>query len=186
MKIHTSTLAVIHGGLEAINEYLKSKKIEEKLKTIKKFLQAQCIDNKTFVKYIGSKRVDANLIWLSTPFRVFEPDSSLMKNTIRKIEKDLVSRNGCRRYSGDTYYGGEWILTTGFLGWYYCDAGNIKKAKRRLKWIEKQADKNFLLPEQVNIRHWIYYEIWKKRWGDVPKPLLWSHAMYLILENQLT
>lgn len=187
MKIHTSTLAAIYGGLKAINKYLESEKIKERIKSIKEFLQKRCVYNKKFVKYLGSKRVDANLIWLSTPFKVFNHDSDLMKNTIRKIELGLVSKNGgCRRYPGDTYYGGEWIITTAFLGWYYRNIGETNKAQGCLKWIEKQADKNFLLPEQVNIREWIYYEIWKKRWGDIPKPLLWSHAMYLILENHLT
>jgi len=43
------------------------------------------------------------------------------------------------------------------------------------------------LPEQVNDfalspKH---YEPWLKKWGPVASPLLWSHAMYIILISEI-
>jgi GH15 family glucan-1,4-alpha-glucosidase len=60
-----------------------------------------------------------------------------------------------------------------------CPDISKERAMRCLRWIESQADEKFLLPEQVDIKEWIYYRIWKRKWEGIPKPLLWSHAMYL-------
>jgi len=56
-----------------------------------------------------------------------------------------------------------------------------------LSWIEKQADEDGNLPEQVpnNLNDPDYYPIWIQKWGEIAKPLLWSHAMYLILDKEL-
>ena len=43
------------------------------------------------------------------------------------------------------------------------------------------------LPEQVPTRAYApaMLPVWERRWGPVATPLLWSHAMYLILANEL-
>ncbi len=57
-----------------------------------------------------------------------------------------------------------------------------------LEWIEKQADVNGYLPEQIplNLNNPNNYEPWVKRWGPIAKPLVWSHAKYLILSHFLS
>ena len=52
-------------------------------------------------------------------------------------------------------------------------------------WIETQADADGNLPEQT-ATHLIapdYYARWVARRGPIANPLLWSHAMYLILNE---
>jgi len=63
----------------------------------------------------------------------------------------------------------------------------LGKARKLLSWIEKQADEKSNLPEQVpnNLNNPDHYSIWIKEWGKIAKPLLWSHAMYLILDKEL-
>lgn len=97
--------------------------------------------NDKFVKYIGTAEVDASLLWLSVPFEVVEIDNPIYVNTVKKIEEDLMCNGGVHRYKADTYYGGgQWILLTCWLGWYYAKVGNIEKAKQMLHWVEGTAD----------------------------------------------
>ncbi len=97
-------------------------------------------------------------------------------------------RVGRQRYVGDTYYGGgEWVLLAAWLGWYYIEAGEWERARELLRWVEAQADADGHLPEQVS-EHLLApdrFAEWEARWGPVAKPLLWSHAMYLILHHNL-
>ena len=105
------------------------------------------------------------------------------------VEKELHRPDGgVYRYKEDVYYGGgEWILLTAWLGWYYAKNNEPQRAQRLLDWIEACADAEGILPEQVN-DHLLApneYQPWVKRWGPVATPLLWSHAMYLILSEEL-
>ena len=111
-----------------------------------------------------------------------------MKATIAEIESTLRSGSGVRRYSADTYYGGgEWILLTAWLGWYYTEVGEWEKAAQILNWVETQAGPGGNLPEQVKSIQADegYYRHWNERWGEIANPLLWSHAKYIILSNAL-
>ncbi len=133
--------------------------------------------------------VDASLIGVSTPHRLLSPTDPLMQATAARIEAELhCEGGGVHRYRADTYYGGgEWVLLAGWLGWYYVEAGERERAQTLLRWIEAQADPEGNLPEQVST-HLLapaHYSEWEARWGPVAKPLLWSHAMYLILYRAL-
>jgi GH15 family glucan-1,4-alpha-glucosidase len=140
------------------------------------------------VKYIGSNFVDGSLLGLAVPYNVILPNDPLMKATVQKIEITLQHGGGVHRYPKDTFYGGgEWILLTTWLGWYYALSGEKNKAVRVKQWVEAQADQINELPEQVpsTLIDASYYEPWKKRWGEIAKPLLWSHAMYIVLYEEL-
>jgi GH15 family glucan-1,4-alpha-glucosidase len=183
-KIHPSTIASVAGGLKAMNTYLNDGDVEDCIYACTDFLINECTLDNTFVKFIGSDKVDASLIWLSAPFDVIDVRDPIISNTVGKIEGSLVSEEGgCKRNLEDTYYGGgEWIPTTGFLGWHKFLSGDKEGAKKHLRWIEEQADSGLSLPEQVpkNLNAPIYYKKWRGKWGEIAKPLLWSHAMYLI------
>ena len=133
--------------------------------------------------------VDASLIGVATPYRLLPPDGTIMRATVDCIEADLhVPGGGVHRYLADTYYGGgEWTLLAAWLGWYYIEVEEWERARELLHWIEAQADADGHLPEQVSA-HLLApdrYAEWEARWGPVAKPLLWSHAMYLILYHAL-
>lgn len=133
--------------------------------------------------------VDASLVGASTPYRLLEPEHPNMRATVSRIEAELQRPGGgVYRYRGDSYYGGgEWVLLAAWLGWHQAEASEPERARALLRWVEAQADGDGNLPEQVS-DHLLAperYEEWRRRWGPVASPLVWSHAMYLILVHAL-
>lgn len=193
-KIHPSTLACIYGGLNSIAPYLRRSDVQEASREIRTFLLENATASGRFVKYvngdasIGCPDVDASLLWLTVPFAVFAPDDPVMHTTIEAIEKTLLREGGVHRYPEDHYYGGgQWILLTAWLGWVYAETGRKEEARRCLEWIAAQADEHGRLPEQVSgsLLHADARGGWMKRWGTPANPLLWSHAMFVILSSVL-
>lgn len=136
-----------------------------------------------------TQSAEASLIGVATPNKLLNPDDPIMQATINHIEMDLHRPNGgVYRYPGDTYYGGgEWIILAAWLGWHYARCGNTARSRDLLGWIESMVDTNGYLPEQVST-HLLFpkrFAEWETRWGPVARPLLWSHAMVLILYEAL-
>ena len=186
-RVHPHTLAAIYGGLQAHAQFAGVDH-DSFLKTIKKFLYERAVAEGHFVKFVGSAEVDSSLIGLAIPYRVVDPNDPLMRNTVERIERDLRRGGGLHRYAADAYYGGgEWILLTAWLGWYYAEVGEWEKAEAALHWIEMQADSALQLREQVpqTLNDPTYYAPWRERWGNIANPLLWSHAKYIILSLAL-
>jgi len=93
---------------------------------------------------------------------------------------------GYHRHLDDEYYGGgEWPVLAGLVGWARWVSG--LDATAQLEWIESHTDATGALPEQAGhkLRPPLYAD-WVARWGPPAAPLLWSHAMYLILRAVLT
>jgi GH15 family glucan-1,4-alpha-glucosidase len=122
-------------------------------------------------------RLDASLLVL--PFLGYEADDQ-----VRRVEDALVSPGGgVHRHLDDTYYcGGEWLLLTAFLG-----LARPERAEEALRWIAAHATEDGLLPEQSqdHLLHPDAWDFWVAKWGPPPCPLLWSHAMYLVLASEL-
>lgn len=184
-KIHISTLASIYGGLSNINYFLNNKKLEKITQNIKGFVLKRGVKDGHLIKFLESDEVDASLLWVSIPFEMLEPSHPLIKGTVEKIERDLrIKDGGLHRYKGDSFYGGgEWVILTAWLGWYYARIGKYEMARKIKRWIEQQADELGQLPEQVqhSLNFTARYAKWQQKWGEVAKPLLWSHALYIIL-----
>ena len=126
---------------------------------------------------------------LVVPYGVFDPSDPVVIATVTAIEKHLHRPNGgVYRYREDVYYGGgEWIILAAWLGWYDTLTGKTQPARDLMHWIESCADASGNLTEQVS-NHLLapdHYAPWQQKWGDVANPLLWSHAMYILLKNQL-
>jgi len=96
----------------------------------------------------------------------------------------LVSPGGgVHRHPDDVYYGGgEWLLLTAMLG-----LAEPAHGEERLEWIAAHAAPDGRLPEQSHdhLLHPDRYDDWVTRWGPPPSPLLWSHAMFLTLDDVL-
>jgi GH15 family glucan-1,4-alpha-glucosidase len=186
--VHPYTLAAIFGGLKAHSQFTTFEH-QESMQSIVAFVRKLRVTKGHFVKFFGSSMVDASLLGLTTPYRLVEPNDPFMLTTVSHLEQSLMCGGGVHRYPTDSYYGGgEWVLLTGWLGWYYIDLGKYDQAKALLRWMEMQADIHGNLPEQVpaNLNSPSNYEPWVKRWGQIATPLLWSHAMYLILHHNLS
>ncbi len=185
--IHPHTLATIYGGLQALSS-LNGRDYGRQPSAIKLFIDQNAVRNGHFVKKIGSDTVDASLLGLAVPYNLIEIDDPRFTATITRIETLLHRGGGVQRYPTDTYYGGgEWILLACWLGWVYARRGDLDRATGLLQWVERQADENGNLPEQVpaTLNNPDYYPPWVKRWGPIASPLLWSHAKYLILWHTL-
>lgn len=188
-QVHPYTLAAIYGGLGAHSKFSdKDHRLTQD--AIRDQLLGKWVTGEHFVKFQGQPQVDASLLGLSTPYRVFDPQDELIKVTVDEIEKTLLCRGGVHRYPADTYFGGgEWLLLSAWLGWYHTEIGGevaLSKARRLLEWVESHfLDKG--MPEQVpiNLNDACYYQVWVNRWGDIALPLLWSHANHIILVKKL-
>ncbi len=183
--VHPHTLAAIYGGLRAHSEYA-GRDHGAALEAIRGFLDRQGVSNGHFVKFAGTTDVDASLLALAVPYGVYALDDPRIESTVARIEADLRRGGGVHRYAADTYYGGgEWVLLTAWLGWYYARRGERDRAAEALRWVEAQADERGWLPEQVpaNLNDPAYLEPWRARWGQAASPLLWSHAMYVVLHR---
>lgn len=187
-RVHTYTLSTLHRGLACFADVRPD--VLGACSRIKTALHTRAIRNGHFIKDLdGAGEVDGNLVALAVPNRLVAPTHPLMCATIARIESDLrADGGGVHRYAADTYYGGgEWVLLTAWLGWYYAEIGEAERARALLAWVEAQADGQGCLPEQVaaHLNQPAYLDEWRRRWGEGARPLLWSHAAYLILQHAL-
>lgn len=184
---HPATQACIYGGLTAVNRYLHQEDLAALAAEIKRDVLDQAMVDGRFAKSYGNPSIDASLLWLAVPFGLVAPEDGRMAATVAEIERRLLHQ-GVHRYPEDTYYGGgEWLLLASWLGWYYCRVGRHAEAEPILRWVETQANASGELPEQVlqHVNDPAYIREWEDRWGAVATPLLWSHAMYLVLLDEL-
>jgi GH15 family glucan-1,4-alpha-glucosidase len=206
--LHPYSLATIYGGVAAIAELQAAGKLTAcKIDAagfaveVNAFIAKNAILNGRFIKHlwpgengksplpVKESGVDASLLGLAVPYHAFDLTHAAIIETVQIVEKDLhFLQGGVYRYKEDVYFGGgEWILLSAWLGWYYALTGKKAQAQELLNWIERSAKANGDLPEQVN-DHALTpaeYPVWVKKWGPVASPLLWSHAMYLILYKTL-
>lgn len=185
-KVHPATLAGIYGGLRAAERFgLETATVCEEIRAT---VVSHLTTDGALAKHLGSDAVDGSLLWAAVPFGMLAPQSGVMVRTVARIDAELTRDGGLVRYAKDTYYGGgRWILLTAWLGWFFVRAGNLERAEQCAAWIEQQADESGMLPEQVTdiVNAPEMVEPWVKRWGPVAKPLLWSHAMYLVLVDAI-
>jgi GH15 family glucan-1,4-alpha-glucosidase len=190
---HTSTLAAIYAGLSAAIglDVLSSELAEETIATcaqIRKRIRGQGVHQGRLAKWLGGSDTDASLIACFTPFGIIPAEDPIAHATITAIEQS-IAHGGVHRYPADTFYGGgEWPLLAALLGWHYARTGRTGKAWQQLRWIAAQANTAGDLPEQTSghLLHPAHHQEWTDRWGPVATPLLWSHAMFLILATELS
>jgi isomaltose glucohydrolase len=153
--LHAATLACVAAGLEAWDQRVRLP--------------------------VPEPRLDSSLLVLPLLGRGQPP--------LAELEARLVSPGGgVHRHLEDTYYGGgEWLLLVALLGLCYLSLGREDDARAKLDWIARHATADGELPEQSQ-DHLLApeeYEPWVRRWGPPPSPLLWSHAMFIILATEL-
>jgi GH15 family glucan-1,4-alpha-glucosidase len=206
--MHTYSLSCVYGGLHSIQQLINEGKFTQAgvdvaglAEEVRSFILRYGIVNGVAVKSIqppeeGSPAkaiiesgLDASLMGLDFPNQALKKGDPILEATFAGIEEQLLRREGgVYRYLGDVYYGGgEWLLLTAWLGLHFVESGQKEKALTLMNWIEAQADEDLNLPEQVNDNLLFpeQYQPWLKKWGPVAKPLLWSHAMYIILYKKL-
>jgi isomaltose glucohydrolase len=187
---HTSTLASVAAGLRDAAALLDDAEAQERAESVQRLmLGPEHTLAGSLIRFPGDTRVDASLLWAIVPYALLPAESDIAVTTIRRIRDELqVPAGGVRRYQGDTFYGGaEWILLAASLGSVAIAQGDTDLAEQMRAWIEASATAAGHLPEQIADRpqspHMLAY--WQQRWGQAATPLLWSHAMHLILLDDL-
>ncbi|MEV4251823.1 glycoside hydrolase family 15 protein [Spirillospora sp. NPDC049652] len=189
---HTSTLAAVHAGLRGaldlgLLDADLARACSSACERIQRLVRTEGVSEGHLVKWLGGRAVDASLIACITPFALVPADGPVAEATVRAVEES-IAHGGVHRYAADTFYGGgEWPLLAALLGWHYARTGARAEAWRQLHWIADHADDLGDLPEQVpdHLLHPEYRQAWIQKWGPVASPLLWSHAMFLILAGEL-
>ena len=186
---HTSTLGAVIAGLAAAGELVGDVAAVSHAEVLRGLLLDEHARVGAFVKHTGSDGVDASLLWLATPLAVVPANDPIMRRTVARIIDELSGPSGgVRRYLGDTFYGGgEWVLLTAWLGTHMAAVGDLDGARQRLAWVESRFTADGHLPEQVTEYPQAPDMVapWVMRWGPVASPLLWSHAMHLVLVRSL-
>ncbi|OCT17134.1 hypothetical protein A8709_24440 [Paenibacillus pectinilyticus] len=195
--VHPATLACLYGGLNTLGELESRQDLVEKAQFIRQFIHTHAVHEGRFVKSIhcineiwqpALSGVDASLLWLAVPFNVCEATDPIMVRTVQTIEAEL-KHGGIQRYYEDRYYGGgEWLLLTAWYGLVKLEMGDKEEAQRCLTWIMSKADGLGRFPEQVtdHLREPGVYAEWTAKHGEPALPLLWSHAMFLVLSDRLS
>jgi GH15 family glucan-1,4-alpha-glucosidase len=184
---HASTLGAVIAGLDAAARILTDDAWAFEAARVREHLLDRFLVDGRFRRGPADDRLDGSLLWLGVPFEVLPPADPRVAATVEAVERDLSGpRGGVYRYRGDTYYGGgEWILLTCSLGWHGAAVGDRDTYARARAWVRTSAHGNGDLPEQVTgcAQDASMIEPWIERWGPVATPLLWSHAMYLLMED---
>lgn len=190
---HVSTIGSIAAGLQRCSTWpeisVELRDLAFKTaKEIREFVLSKGVHNGHLTKWLGTNEVDGSLAALISPLGFIEADSPIAKATIDQIRENL-GLLGTHRHLKDVYFGGgEWLILSSFLALSLLENGDMKSAQEVLLWIESQSDENNELPEQVD-ENLLFPEAkddWVAKWGESAKPLLWSHAMYLLLQNELS
>ncbi|HET9872272.1 MAG TPA: glycoside hydrolase family 15 protein [Propionibacteriaceae bacterium] len=189
-NLHTSSLAAVAAGLRDAGVMVGSESaINAARRLTERITGPEHTLADAFVRFPGDTRVDGSLLWLAVPFGLVDVNDPVFRNTVTRIEQELVVPDGgVRRYLGDTFYGGsEWILLAASLGWVGLKSGDEALAERMFSWIESAATEDGYLPEQVQDHvqspHMLAY--WRRKWGPTATPLLWSHAMHVVLGDEM-
>lgn len=192
--VHISTLGCILAGLKsaiALDVLTpQSRDVAElAVSQIDALIREQGVVDGHLTKWIGTDAVDGSLASLIAPLGVIAANDPIAANTIAAIEREITVNHGVHRFAADTFFGGgQWPLLSCFAGLAHAALGDRNAALSYLDWAASTQTSEQYLPEQVNwnLLHPDYEQYWIDKWGPAATPLLWSHAMYLRLLEELS
>lgn len=200
--IHLYSLASIYSAFDCIlkiyralgknvsefeNNRLKEEKVQknereiEKIQSgLKKYINKNLYDEerKTYLRNTEDKKMDISILGAVTPFNVFKPKETKIKNTIENINMRIRTyTGGYQRFEEDHYMNGNpWPIANLWMTLYYLETGEKKKAKETFDFVVKTAGKHYFLGEQID------NSTLKPNWVI---GLGWSHAMFVIVLEKL-
>ena len=131
---------------------------------------------------IDDPNIDASLLGLTYPFEIILPDDARMIQTVSAIEKNITINGGVHRFQFDYYDGegsaqegaGAWPILNFWMSIYYSLRNDRKKSEAYFMWVVEKIKDDYMIPEQIfsDFREGI-------------RPLVWSHAMFLIASKYL-
>lgn len=182
----TYSLAACAKGLQLANLISPNERwIKASEQMIEKIDEAYNKKEKRFLRnhgLIDDFNIDASLLGLVYPFDIIKADDPRIASTVEQMEKHIVLNGGVHRYQFDYYDGdgtgeegsGVWPLLNFWMSIYWAKRGDKKKSLGYYEWVVNKLD-SLYIPEQLfedNLRIGI-------------KPLVWSHAMFIIASKFL-
>ena len=156
-------------------------KLNKYIQLLKEYIEDNLIDKdtKTLKRNLKDNNMDISVIGAVYPFNVFNPNEKVIKNTVDKINMTLRTHtSGYLRFEYDNYMGGNnpWIITTLWMALYYIKINDLDNAKKCFSFVVNTSLKHGFLAEQVNNDDKNF------KWVI---GLGWSHAMFIIVLNEL-
>lgn len=156
-------------------------KLNKYIQLLKDYIEDNLIDKntKTLKRNLKDNNMDISVIGAVYPFNVFNPNEKVIKNTVDKINMTLRTHtSGYLRFEYDNYMGGNnpWIITTLWMALYYIKINDLDNAKKCFSFVVNTSLKHGFLAEQVNNDDKNF------KWVI---GLGWSHAMFIIVLNEL-
>ncbi|MBS3130855.1 hypothetical protein J4212_00325 [Candidatus Woesearchaeota archaeon] len=183
---HTYALAACSHGLRLADEILKEEKYRKASEEMKKAIEGSF--DRYFLRMNGKlkdRTIDTSMLGLAYPFPIFDAGDTRFTSTLDLIEKNNTDSNRAFRYPNDLYDGfkysgidgrrgsGFWPLLNFWLSICFSLRNDRKKALNYYLAAVDEAEGCF--PEQIFTN-----EIQKS-----PKPLAWSHAMFILASEKL-
>jgi GH15 family glucan-1,4-alpha-glucosidase len=180
----TSTLLAILGGLAAAVRLFGPGPWSEAGDDAWRDLHRLGIADGHLTKDLGDAgAVDAATLWGWWPLELERLAEDVAARTL-DVVTDRLGAPAVHRHEADTFYGGgAWPVLAALWAGGQQRRGRTGEALSALAWIDGTATVAGDLPEQVaeNLLAPDALEEWRARWGPVATPLVWSHAMYLLL-----
>ena len=189
---HVANLGSLAAGLKSASTWdelsPESRDVaQQSANEILELIHSNGLTNGRLAKWIDGDGLDSSLLSLVAPFNLLTGQDKISHATIDAVATELGTL-GTFRHKDDGYFGGgRWPLLSCFLGLSYISIGRLDEAESILSWVESIADENCQLPEQLEapLLHPEMRAEWIENWGEPAIPLLWSHAMYLLLSSAL-
>lgn len=195
---HTYSLAACCHGLRCANKIINNQrwlKVSDEMKQqiddsykSPHNISGDDVNQGYFLRLNGKLKditVDSSMLGLIYPFKVYGPEDQKILNTINHIENKIVKNNCVYRYEKDLYdsyrYSGVdarrgsgfWPILNFWISIYYSLKNKRKKAL------------DYFLTVVDNAEDYIPEQIFFNKIQISPKPLAWSHAMFVICSKYL-
>ncbi len=141
--VHVSTLGCIAAGLDAVAGSLDATRAQSAkgaVTRIRARIEEHGTVNGRLTKWLGSDGLDASLLALVSPMRLYPVSEPVGAATVAAVADTLSVDGGVHRYLDDTYFGGgQWPLLSCMLGLARADAGDREGALALLEWAASTA-----------------------------------------------
>ena len=184
----TYSLAACIKGLRCAHDIIPTSEWIETAEEMKKRLDSHF--KGYFVRSYGKlvdNRIDASVMGLVYPFEIYDADDPRIVSSINEIEKRLLVSGGIHRYEHDDYDGwirngkhmnkgsGSWPILNFWMSICYSKMNDSRKAENYICQVTDKLENDCLIPEQI----------FENDIQSSVRPLLWSHAMFLLASEHL-
>ncbi|HHV98944.1 MAG TPA: hypothetical protein GXX36_05945 [Clostridiaceae bacterium] len=185
--IFLTNLAVAYGALQSVNNFLKNDTAQQCMLKIKDFMFKKFLKEGKVLSKLGSEEIMGDICLISVPFGLMDAGNQILVETIKVVERELVSK-GVRLSKNDTYYGGciRNDLTC-LLSWYYSERGDIARAKWLLEQVEAVWNRDGKLFE-LDLRSYkeeLYFSYWSEMQDNKCLEKPFTYIAYAIAQQNI-